>query len=187
MTKEEQEFIRSLPPKIKFQQHVNATWRLESAVVLGWALGMITDFPSFDNQSNSEILKKIPHEGISDFINGSRLLPDNEIEQKRSLAELWHWRSRTRQLVEEQRVPPKETGFSTFDQIVQHVANAAYKQGDLSKIINNDFCAKDKSYRDLTEDEWSEVRSITMERHYALNWISGYARGNKWDKTPTNT
>jgi len=187
MTKEEQEFIQSVPPKIKYQQHLNALWRLESAVVLMWALGLINDFPAFDSQSDAEILKQIPYEDIRKFLNGSKLLFDGEIERKRSLAELWHWRSRTRQLVEEKKTPAPELGFNSFDQIVQLVANESYKQGDLPQVIDNDFLAKDKPYRDLTDEEWSEVRSITMEQHHALNWICGYAQGNRWDKTPTDT
>ena len=187
MTKEEQEFIQSIPPKVKAQQHLNAMWRLESAVVLMWALGLIDDFPGFDNQTDSDILKRIPYENISQFIYGATLLSDFEIERKRSLAELWHWRSRTRQLIDEKRTPPPGMGFNSLDQIVQRIANEAYKQGDLSKLIDNDFSPKEKAYRDLTEEEWSEVRSITMERHHALNWICGYAKGNRWDKTPINT
>lgn len=187
MTKEEQEFIQSIPPKIKFQQHLNAMWRLESVIVLMWALGLINDFPAFDSQSDAEILKQIPHEDIRKFIDGSKLLPDGDIERKRSLAELWHWRSRTRQLVEEKKTPPPELGFNSFDQIIQLVANESYKQADLPHVIDNDFIAKGKPYRKLTDEEWSEVRSISMERHHALNWICGYAKGNRWDKTPTDT
>lgn len=187
MTKEEQEFIQSIPPKTKFQQHLNAMWSLESAAVLMWSLGLITDFPSFDNQSDPEILNKIPHEDINKFINNSRLLSESEIERKRSLAELWHWRSRTRQLVVDKKVPPPNLGFVSFEQIVQKVAYEAQKQGDLSEIIDNDFLVKGKSYRDLSDDEWSEVRSITIERHRALNWLCGYAKGNQWEKTPTDT
>jgi hypothetical protein len=187
MTKEEQVFVQAIPPKTKFQQHLNAMWSLESAAVLMWALGLIADFPSFDNQSDPEILKQIPHEDINKFINNSRLLPEGEIERKRSLAELWHWRSRTRQLIVEKRVPPQNLGFDSFEQIIQQVANEAHKQGDLSEVIGNDFLAKEKSYRDLSDDEWSEVRSITIERHRALNWLCGYAKGNQWDKTPTDT
>jgi hypothetical protein len=187
MTKEEQEFLQSTPPKVKFQYHLNAMWRLESVVALMWALGIINDFPPFDTQSNAELLNQIPHEDIDRFINNAKLLSDSVIEKKRSLAELWHWRSRTRQLVEEKNVPPAELGFSSFNQIVQEVANEAYKQGDLSQVMDNDFLAKDKAYRDLTNEEWSEVRSITMERHHALNWMCGYAQNNRWDKTPTDT
>jgi len=26
-----------------------------------------------------------------------------------------------------------------------------------------------------------------MERHKALNWLCGFAPGNRWDETPTDT
>ncbi len=187
MTKEEKEFIQSVPPKVDTQQHINAMWRLESAIVLMWALGLIPYFPPFDSQSNLEILKQIPFLNIDSFINNARLIPDSEIERKRSIAELWHWRSRTRQMIEEKRVPPAGIGFESFDQIVRAAAKEAYKKGDLADIIDEDFVVMGKSYRELSDDEWSEVRSITMERHHALNWLCGYAKGNQYDQTPTDT
>jgi hypothetical protein len=187
MTGEEKEFIESAPPKVKLQYHLNAVWRLESAAVLLWAMGILREFPPFDTQSDAGLLKQIPHEDAGKFIRSAELLPGEEIERKRSLAELWHWRSRTRQLVEMKKTPPSSTVFSSFDQIVQSVAKEAFQQGDLSRILENDFAAKGKAYRDLTDEEWSEVRSITVERHHALNWLCGYAPGNQWDKTPTET
>jgi len=187
ITKEEKEFIQSVPPKVKPQQHLNAMWRLESVVILMWVLGMVEEFPPFDSQTNPEIMKQIPYEDPGLFISRAKLGSDADIERKRALAELWHWRSRTRQLIEMGKQPPSNTGFTSFDQIVQAVATEALKQGDLSQVIDNDFVAKGKPYRILTTQEWSEVRSITMERHHALNWLCGYAPGNKWDKTPTET
>jgi hypothetical protein len=187
MTEEEQEFIQSVPPNVKFQQHLNAMWCLESAVMLMWAMGIIKEFPPFDAQSSAELLGQISHQDIGKFIKSTVLLPSEEIERKRTLAELWHWRSVTRQLIEMKKAPPANSGFTSFDQIVQIAANEAFKQGDLSRLIDNDFPAKGKAYRNLNDEEWSEVRSITMERHHALNWMCGYAPGNKWDKTPTDT
>ena len=187
MTEEEKEFIQSVPPKVKKQQHINAMWNIESAVVLMWALGLIKAFPPFDEQTDPEILKRIPYQDINNFVSSAKLLPEEVIEEKRSLAELWHWRSRTRQLQEMGRVPPRETGYSTFDEIVRAVAYEAYKRGDLSRIVDYDFLAKSKAYRELDADEWAIVQSITIERHRALNWLCGYAPGNKWDKTPTDT
>ncbi len=73
-------------------------------------------------------------------------MPESEIERNRSLAELWHWRSRTRQLVAEKRMPHPNLGFDSFEQIVQQLTNEAHKQGDLSEVIDNDFLAKGKSY-----------------------------------------
>ncbi len=54
-------------------------------------------------------------------------------------------------------------------------------------VIDDDFAARGKAYRDLTDEEWAEVRSITLERHFALNWHCGYAPDNRWDETPTET
>jgi hypothetical protein len=53
--------------------------------------------------------------------------------------------------------------------------------------IEEDFPAKGKAYRELSAEEWSEVRSVTFERHIALNWLCGYSLGNEWDHTPTET
>jgi len=187
MAKEEKEFISSVPPKIKHQQHLNAMWRLESVVALMWALGILKEFPPFDTQSSGELLKQIPFEDPGRFIFSAILLPEEDIEKKRSLAELWHWRSRTRQLVEMKQEIPPNSPFTSFEHIVQAVATEALKQGDLSQVVDNDFPAKGKAYKNLSDEEWSEVRSIAMERHFALNWVCGYAPGNRWDRTPTDT
>ena len=61
------------------------------------------------------------------------------------------------------------------------------KAQSLPEMIDNDFPAMGKAYRELDGREWSEVRSITMERHYALNWLCGLAPNNQWDATPTDT
>jgi hypothetical protein len=187
MTKEEKEFLGSVPPKVKKQQHLNAMWRLESVIVLMWSLGLVKDFPPFDTQSDPEILKQIPYLDIDKFFSSAALLPDNEIERMRSLAELWHWRSRTRQLIESKTRPQEILGVASFDQIVENVAQEADKRGDLAQVIERDFVAKGKAYRELSHEDWSEVFSITIERHHALNWICGYAARNAWDKTPTDT
>jgi hypothetical protein len=55
------------------------------------------------------------------------------------------------------------------------------------EVIDEDFAVHGKAYRDLSPEEWSEVRSITLERHFALNWLCGYAPNNRWDETPTDT
>ena len=187
MTRAERDFINSVPPKVKPQYHLNAMWCLESVVVLMWAMKLIEEFPAFDSQSDGELLQKIPSENIGEFIDGAVLRTEEIIENKRSLAELWHWRSRTRQLIEMNEVPHKDFGFKSFDEIVRKSAELALEHGDIPQVVNNDFPAKGKAYRDLSDEEWSEVRSVTMERHHALNWLCGYAPGNKWDQTPTDT
>jgi hypothetical protein len=187
MTKEEQQFLGSAPPRMNSQHHLNAMWRQESVAVLMWSIGLIEDFPPLDTQTNPEVMKLIPHEDLGGFISTAALLPQDIIEKQRSLAQLWHWRSRTRQLIKSGQSAPANSGFGSLDEIVRHVVRDALKRGELAHAIDNDFPAKGKAYRELSDEDWSEVRSITAERHYALNWLCGFAPKNAWAKTQTPT
>ena len=57
----------------------------------------------------------------------------------------------------------------------------------LPPLIDEDFPARGKAYRDLDEALARELASIASERHMALNWLWGSAPGNRWDETPTDT
>jgi hypothetical protein len=165
---------------------------MESAQVLLWALGMVPHLPPYDTQANHDLLKQIPAGDIPGFISSARLRKDSEIDRARDDAELWHWRSRTRQLTEDgEEFPANEqsraAGFNTYDDIVRFTARKLADEGRIRACIEDDFPAYAKAYRNLSEDEWSEVRSVTMERHFALNWLCGYAPENEWDETPTGT
>lgn len=173
------------------EQQVNASWRIESAQVLMWALGLIPNLPPWDAQANQELLKQIPSRELARFLSSADLLKGFEIERARDDAELWHWRSRTRHLIEEGQEfaadkKMRAAGISSYDDIVRFTARNLEKEGRI-RAIDEDFPAKGKAYRKLSAEEWSKVRSITIERHFALNWLCGYAPGNEWDKTPTDT
>ena len=190
MTDAEREFIEVDLLHMNIQVHKDTTWRVESAIVLMWALRMIDEFPAFDTQTNPEILKKIQDEYLLKFSGGEELFPADVLERQRSIAELWHWRSRTRELIERgDKIPPEiaKLGLTSYDKIIEMSASEALKSGDIPQVIDNDFVACGKAFRDLTDEEWQGVRSVIMERHYAMNWLCGYAPGNKWDRTPTDT
>jgi hypothetical protein len=174
------------------QQQVDACWRVEAAQVLMWSLGLIPQLPPYDTQANHDLLKQIPTADIARFVSSAKLRTESEIDQERANAELWHWRSRTRQLMEEGREFPAneqsmDAGFNSYDDIVRYTARRFAAEGRMPACIDDDFPVKGKAYRKLSAQEWSEARSITLERHYALNWLCGYAPGNDWDKTPTDT
>jgi hypothetical protein len=192
LSPKEREYAATPKAKMPNQQWLNACWRIESAQILMWALGLLAGMPAYDTQANLTDLHAVPHENLGEFIKSAKLLPQTEIDRARNVAELWHWRSRTRQLIEEGRPFPvdeqmKVAGYRTFDDIVQVAAQRAHENADIPAPINMDFPVNGKAYRDLTADEWREVSSITTERHFALNWLCGYAPRNRWDKTPTNT
>jgi hypothetical protein len=187
----ERELAESTFVDMTAQQQVNASWRIESAQALMWALGMIPELPAYDVMASQDLLQFAADVG-PDFLMKSRLRDAAEIESARSLAELWHWRSRTRQLSEEGAIFPsaekmKEAGFGGFDEIVRVTARRVAEEGRIPACIDDDFPVFGKAYRDLSAEEWATTRSITVERHFALNWLSGFAPGNAWDETPTDT
>lgn len=175
------------------QERVDATWRIEAAQVLMWAFGHVPELPPYDTSANRELIKRIPPAVAVG--EPWRLRPEVEIDKARDAAEMWHWRSRTRTLIErgdDLLASPlaeklQRAGFRHYDDIVRASAKHAAAVGALGSCIDEDFPVKGKAYRDLDDDEWSHVRSISMERHFALNWLCGRAPGNRWDETPTDT
>jgi hypothetical protein len=188
----EREFLECPVEKLTEQQVLNVLWRREAARVLAWALGILSELTPFDKPVPHDNTKLVPGDDAMNFIASARLRDEKEIESARDLAELWHWRSRTRQLMEAGHpFQPSETmkkaGLNTLEDIIRVSAQEAVKRGDLPMSIADDYPVRGKAYRDLNADEWSEVRSVTVERHFTLNWLCGYAPLNDWDHTPTET
>lgn len=188
----EREFAASTMVTMTQRQQLDASWRIESFQVLLWSLGRLSDLPAFDVQADQDILKGYADGSLEQFLKKARLLPIEKVDRMRDLAETWHWRSRTRQIIEEGRVlkPSPQmvsAGLRTFDDIIRLSAETAAKEGRIPDTMDGDFVAFGKPYRAMTAEEWSIVRSITKERHFALNWLCGYAPANHWDETPTDT
>jgi Domain of unknown function (DUF4272) len=192
LSSSERELAGSTVVTMSPQQQFNATWRMEAAQVIVWALGLTPHLPPYDVHAQRDVLNEIPTEDIPRFVSSAQLREESEIDQARADAELWHWRSRTRQLVEEGREFPADeesraAGFRSYDDVVRFIARKLTGETRMVACIEEDFPAKGKAYRKLSAQEWSEVRSVTVERHFALNWLCGYSLGNEWDHTPTET
>ena len=188
----EQAHAQSTMVTMTERQQVDASWRMEAAQTLMWALSLLADLPPYDVMASHEVLKQIPSSDVTGFVESAQLRGRADLDRERDTAEFWHWRSRTRQLIERRDAFPddekmKASGFRTYEDIVRFSARRAAELGTIPPCVGDDFPAKGKAYRDLTAQEWSQVRSITIERHYALNWLCGLAPGNKWDETPTDT
>lgn len=188
----EQEHAQSNLITMTEQQHADATWRMEAVQTLMWALGLLSAMAPYDTLASYDLLEQIPSGDVTAFVRSARLRDEAEIERAREVAEFWHWRSRTRELIERgDAFPSNETmkaaGFQSYDDIVRFAARNGAQKGTIPACIGDDFPAHGKAYRDLSEEEWSVVRSITIERHFALNWLCARAPGNKWDDTPTDT
>jgi hypothetical protein len=167
------------------QETIAAGWRLEALGCLCWALGLVAEMPPFDQEhAQAETVRPLglthPTAG---FIRAARLRSADEIARARSVAELWHWRSRTTQ-IQCAATHPTPPGY-TYHEIVSIVSRAAHDKGDLPPPMQEDFPVFGKPYSHLTHDEWTRATSIAMERHFALTWLCGYSED--WDLTPTDT
>lgn len=188
----ERAFLKSSGLEMDEYARMAASWRMECIAMIMWALNLITEWPAIDEETSPGLLDRIPIQKIGPRSKHPDLRPRNDIQSRRDLIELWHWRVRTRQLIEDG--PPlkpdanmKEAGLNTYDDIVRFTAREAHRQGDLQKILGEDFVFLGKPFRSLPKDEYHMAASIIMERHYALNWLCGLAPRNRWDETPTDT
>lgn len=174
------------------EQTLAAISRIDALRMLVWAIGLRSAIPAYDAIADMSLLD-ISDNLVSDqFLVIARLRPAAEIERARGIAELWHWRSRTRQLLETGDAPPIPPGMSklgvrTYSDLIRWTAQQSLRDGIIDVVAGGDFVAYGKPYRDLTNSEWQRVRQTTVERHHALNWLCGYAPNNQWDETPTDT
>jgi hypothetical protein len=190
--KTERVFLSMFGSQMDMESRMEACWKMESAIVLMWALKLIDQFPSLNEQTNTELLQLVEIKKLGLFSSDLTLRPHAEISKMRAIIELWHWRVRTRRLIEDNyEFEPDENminkGYKSLDDIVKKAAAFAYEKGDIREIINEDFVVKGNAFRDLNTDDFNEATSIIIERHRALNWLCGYAPGNAWDQTPTDT
>ncbi len=183
----EREYSRTTMLTMSARQQIDASWRTEAFQILLWALGLVDNVPPYDVEVEHDLLKAFPPDRSEIFVAQARLRPEEILDAARDVAELWHWRSRTRQLVQAGDVFPQSKELHSYDDVVRAAAAHAHQNGDIPSVIDGDFPACGKAYRDLSEGEWSKVTSISIERHFALNWICGYSPDGLWDDTPTDT
>jgi len=166
------------------EEIVASSWRTEALGVILWALSSIERIPPYDTKfSKPQILARIGlGVNASEFAAKTRQKPPQDVSRERNIAELWHWRARTSELQRNHFSPP--AGW-TFQQIIAQSAKQAYQSGLIPKLLDDDFSLFGKSYAILSEGEYHDAASISLERHFALNWLCGYSAN--WDETSTET
>jgi Domain of unknown function (DUF4272) len=187
MDESERNYIDASPAEIEQQDIVNASWSIEAIVCLLWALNLLLEIPPFDEQADPELSNRLPNGTARELIRNARLRPQEEIAKKRDVAELWNWRARTGRLQESGQLPELMAGKFTIEEVLAITSNKASEAGDIPPAIQGDFPAFGKAYRESTPEEYRSMCSIAQERHHALNWLCGYAPGNRWSETPTDT
>jgi hypothetical protein len=188
----EQAFLQTYGSNMEEHAQLTFGWRMEAAGMLMWTLNMLTEWPHIDEKLNPEFLKNVEVKELESFSKVPELRSKEDIDAKRDLIETWHWRARTQKLIQQGHpFIPEETmkraGLNSLDDIVRFSAKAGYEKGDLPEILDEDFVFLGKPFRNLNEEEYQKSNSIIMERHFALNWLCGFAPENRWDETPTGT
>jgi hypothetical protein len=164
------------------QQAEAASW-LESACVLAWALGLIETLPPWDAPADRGLLSKVPIPAeLAAFRARARLRPIEDLERARSVAELWSWRGRTRELEEGGFTLPDDLardGVKKLEDLVRVTAAHAQVEGAIEQVVDGDFPVRGRAYREIDETTGAILRTIAAERLRALDWLSG--RIDRWD------
>jgi Domain of unknown function (DUF4272) len=164
------------------RETIDASWRSESVGVLLWALSAFDGMPAYDTRFETLPALVPLLAPTAEFRGTAHLRSPEQLADARERAELWHWRARTRRLQEGDG--PGSAG-QDLDAIARQAAAFAYAERRIPEPIDGDFPAYGKAFRALDADEYSAVTSTSAERHYALNWLCGYA--SDWDSVPTDT
>lgn len=156
------------------QQYVDVTWRVESLVIMAWSLQFIDRVPAFDEPATGEeTMDALDIDNWREIVSNAKLRDLEEINRLRDLAEVWDWRG-------QMGLPPYDDPDD--ESAVREEAGLAVEDGLLRSLIEGDIPAKGKPYFRLSEEEFDELSSLALERHYALNWLCGYS--DNWDNVP---
>ena len=184
---EEDEQKLLLSDRISKQHRIDASWLGESIASLLCALQMIPKLPAYDREADPTLAFRLRSESIPELIRQAELRPKKEIERQRHIAELWHWRARTRELQELGHFNGQFVSGRTIEQIIEQTATKGARSGRLPNPVAFDFPALEMPYRDLSSDEFAILTSISQERHKAFNWLCGYSPTGRWADTRTDT
>jgi len=183
---EEDEQKLLMSNRVSKRQQINASWLGEATTCLLWALRMIPELPSYDEEIDPTLALLIRSKSIPELIRQARLRPRREILKQRQIAELWHWRARTRRLQEQGRLDDESvagTKLSRSSSGPQHGMRDSDGYQMRSQVTSRLW----KPYRDLSSDEFAILSSIAQERHRALNWVCGESPTGRWEDTRTDT
>jgi uncharacterized protein DUF4272 len=186
MEPEERSFVKAHSGEFAGQVWIDNLWRIESIVCLLWSLGHVSDLLPYDQQADRQLVSKFPQKPVETLVQNAVLRPRELLERQRDVAELWHWRSRTRQLQESGYKFALPEGM-TIEKLIGTASAKAALDGVIPAQTGDDFPAFGRAYRDLPRAEYIKATSIAMERHRAFNWLCGLAPGNHWAETPTDT
>lgn len=199
LTCDERKFLRLGLTELSRAEAHRFLWHIEAAACIAWALRLLPRLWPMDEQFDGKLDFASLGGPQRHLVQTATLRPVGELEAAGDSIKLWHWRARQLALERQgYRWPPQTAapdaiadlqskGLDTLDGLVRVTARLLREQGKLDQTIDDDFVAKGKAYRQLSEEELSELLGIASERHKALNWLRGLAPDNDWEAVPTET
>jgi hypothetical protein len=198
LASEEREFLHLGLSADSRKRACEFSWQIEAAACIAWALRLLPRLWPMDEQFDGKLDFQLLAAPERAFVENASFRPIEEIQAAAERVKLWHWRARQLQLERQGYTWPPATatpeqiedlqrkGLNSLDGVVRATARLAEGAGTV-EILDEDFVAKGKPFRELTEGELSELLGIASERHKALNWLCGLAPGNNWSAVPTET
>lgn len=187
MSEDERLFMETSVLETTQQQQMDASWLAEAIMCLLWSLGHVNHFPKYDEATSPEFVKTETSVEAMALLKQASIRPLEELTSQRDLAEVWNWRCRTRRLLESNAIPETLEDGTRIANVIAQAAAAVAREHGFDSSIGDDFPAFGLPFRDLSREQFLLVSSISQERHRALNWVYGFAPGNRWDETPTET
>jgi hypothetical protein len=147
------------------REEMNATWRSEGTLVLGWALGFLELLPVDRQCEPSEVANTLGllNDRENTSLENPKLRAASEIEFWASTYFTLHWRIRQ---ALHRRGPVDLVGLAARE-------DWGPLQLETLELIENDIAIRGVRIDKLSDDTLIELRSIASERHQALNWLLG--------------
>lgn len=163
---------------LSIEEAQEASWQIEAAGALAWALEILEDPPRFDEPIDPASLLAVlpsPWDKTRPFRENAELLPEELIAVERERAELWYWRA----TVETDRSSAKGRQATEIHAVIAEVASEAASAGIFASPVDNDFPVGDRAYRAAPPELLDTLAAVAAERFRALNWLCGLSR--TWD------
>ncbi len=152
-----------------------ATWCVEGAVTLAWALQLVSSIPPYDQATDAASVLDVipaPWSRTTEFRTSAKLRDEETIARERELAELWYDRADTYWwLVEE--TDDTDGVLADLRESILETAAEAHAAGIIGRPMAGDFPTRKGAYRDLLPDTVETYEAIAVHRAVALNWLCG--------------
>jgi hypothetical protein len=153
--------------ELAMRQRIDASWRIEGAAILAWALGLV-ELPPYDRQVDPRLVYEAFQclkEDAADMPSSAKLRPHEEIELFNRRITTLHWRLR------EFTISPERIDFGSLKDLGGWYAYFDYGYIRLTK---GDLEIGGAPILDAAPEPFQTMISTTTERHQACNWLMGW-------------